>query len=1016
MLSKHSRTFFLIGFISFLQIVPVRSQTPSYYHYSTSDGLASSTVFEIIQTRDGFIWFATLNGASRFDGTHFTTLRTKDGLNSNATISLVEGTNGELYIGTYERGVNVLRNGRIENYCSEIDGKSFATSYLLLIHSGKDKQTLYAYRKAGAINVLTETTEGGTFHYSVSVYPAYVNKLERLPDGNVVALSPAGLFNLNNGALSKLHIDGLPDASVYCLTSGDDGSYFIGAKGMIYKIKDNKLIRRYEIPHSVDNGENNEPVEMLRDRADNLWFSVLKKGFYLIPSGSNDIIDIGSRLGLQNTLVNNFLEDNEGNIWISTYGKGVYCLNNLYLKSYSEHDGLSSNSVYAIAKDRSGGLLIGTFAGLNILEKGRISRIKRNSSQMVTDNIFAIKTIGDDVYVCGSFGGNGIESISYKELKLHLFVRSSFCKTRDGLYLFGNWLNSMSVQRGFNFEKKGLSLIYVLGDSSNINRVNDIVEDTKRNIWIGTSLGLCKLSGLSDKAGRSDWKKTFFRDDPVLNSKVVSVIQVDDNDIWFAGDRGIAHYNLGNDSVASYTTVAGYDLSSSTSLASDSRNRIWIGNMKGLYLLDGRSVKHLNVQTGLPSDEVYSLLYDRGSNTLYAGTSNGISALDITSFDNEVPPPIDVKIISVSAGDSVYTNYERLLFEPEQHNVYIQFKALSYSSPGSVRYRYNLNGEWAETDHDFLDFISLENGKYDLQILAKSQNSDWGKPYNLTFTVKPRFNETIWYKLGILTILVIVSGSVVAWRLKMKNKQIQKELELTERINELKHQALSAMMNPHFIFNSLNSVQYLINCQRNEEANDYIAMMAKLIRKNLDTAGSGFILLSEEIDRLKLYLDLEKLRFQERFSYEIIAGNDLEIGSIMIPNMIIQPFVENTLWHGIINSGSEGLITVSFSFQDVDIDSVLCKSLIIKVTDNGIGLEEAKKNTKEDHTSKGIEIIEERLKLLSTKLQLPQPIVFEDLSSRSTDSHGTEVIISLPPPLYRIIIPASAAESRSPAV
>ena len=128
MLSKHGRTFFLIGFISFLQIVPVRSQTPSYYHYSTSDGLASSTVFEIIQTRDGFIWFATLNGASRFDGTHFTTLRTKDGLNSNATISLVEGTNGELYIGTYERGVNVLRNGRIENYCSEIDGKSFATS------------------------------------------------------------------------------------------------------------------------------------------------------------------------------------------------------------------------------------------------------------------------------------------------------------------------------------------------------------------------------------------------------------------------------------------------------------------------------------------------------------------------------------------------------------------------------------------------------------------------------------------------------------------------------------------------------------------------------------------------------------------------------------------------------------------------------------------------------------------------------------------------------------------------
>jgi len=228
-------------------------------------------------------------------------------------------------------------------------------------------------------------------------------------------------------------------------------------------------------------------------------------------------------------------------------------------------------------------------------------------------------------------------------------------------------------------------------------------------------------------------------------------------------------------------------------------------------------------------------------------------------------------------------------------------------------------------------------------------------------------------------------------------------LELTERINELKHQALSAMMNPHFIFNSLNSVQYLINSNRNEEANDYIAVMAKLIRKNLDTAGNAFILLSEEIKRLILYLDLEKLRFQDGFSYDLITGVDVDAKSIMIPNMIIQPFVENTLWHGILNSGSKGRITISFSFEDVDIDSVICRSLLIKVTDNGIGITEAKKNKKEDHTSKGIQIIEERLRLLSAKMELPKPIMFDDLSSHDDDSHGTEVIILLPPQLYKII-------------
>ena len=431
--------------------------------------------------------------------------------------------------------------------------------------------------------------------------------------------------------------------------------------------------------------------------------------------------------------------------------------------------------------------------------------------------------------------------------------------------------------------------------------------------------------------------------------------------------------------------------------------------MKGLYLFDGKSIKHFNRQTGLPSDEVYSLFYDKEKNFLYVGTSNGISFLDLNLFDNYVPPILNVKIMRVKAGDSVYTNYNHLVFEPEQHNVYVDFKALSFSSPGSVKYKYNLNGKWEETDQDFLDFISLENGKYELQIMAKSQNADWSKPYFLSFRVLPRFVETIWFDLLIISILVFISVFVIT--LKLNNKKIREELELIERTNELKHQALSAMMNPHFIFNSLNSVQYLINCHRNEEANDYIAMMAKLIRKNLDTAGSGFILLSEEINRLKLYLDLEKLRFQESFTYEIITGSDVKINSIMIPNMIIQPFVENTLWHGIINSGSKGMVTISFSFGDVDIDSTIYRSLIIKVTDNGIGIKEAKKNKKEDHISKGIEIIEERLRLLSAKMQLPQPIMFEDLGSRNDDSHGTEVIISLPPPLYKIIIPESDSPS-----
>ena len=355
---------------------------------TSSEGLASSTVYDIIQDKDGYIWFATANGMSRFDGKHFTIFRTTDGLNSNSIISLVEGKNGELYIGNFEKGVNVYRNGQIENYCSEIEGKSFVLSYLLLGPSGKDEQKIFAYSRMGNINLIREKKPAGMVTKAINTFPAFINKLGVLHNGNIIALTTTGLFNLKNDVLSKFQINGLPDTDVYCLTNGKDSSYFVGTKGMIYRIKDNNVIERY----NINVAGNNEVVAILRDRNSNIWFSIRNMGFYLIPFGSDKIIDIGSKMGLQKTLVNNYFEDSEGNIWVSTFGEGVYCINNLYLKSYNEKDGLNSNNVYSIAKEKSGKLLIGTFTGVNILANGRIDQIKNNSNKILTDYIYSLST------------------------------------------------------------------------------------------------------------------------------------------------------------------------------------------------------------------------------------------------------------------------------------------------------------------------------------------------------------------------------------------------------------------------------------------------------------------------------------------------------------------------------------------------------------------------------------------------------------------------------------------------
>ena len=990
----------ILSFISILLACSLYSQTPSYYHYTSSDGLASSTVYQIIQDRDGFIWFATANGISRFDGNHFTTFRTNDGLNSNSIISIAEGDKGELYIGNFEKGINKLKDGIIKNYISDVNGKSITISYLMIDLSKKNEQTIFAYGRWGIINIISEKKSTGLTSSSIKNSSLQISKLEKLQNGIIMALTTTGLYQLKDSLFIKVPIKGLSDTSIYCLANSNDGSYVIGTKGSIYKIKNNTVIDKIQI----DIAGNNDVVAILCDRNNNIWFSIMNKGFYFLASGSDKIIDMGSKLGLQNMLVNNYFEDTEGNIWISTFGKGVYCLNNLYLMSYNESDGLGNNNVYSIAKDKYGNLLFGTFNGISILKNESLTSIKKHFVKSHTEYIYSIKNVNNEFYVGASLGVDEIIDISFQGMKLHMFVGLSFCKLSNGLYLIGSRTNSIRVSKEFNFDSK-FSTVIVFGDSFTTNRINEIFEDTKKNIWIATSLGLCKAAIQLEKTGKVVLKKSFFPTNPVLSSKIISIYQDNYDNVWFAGEMGIARYNLQNDSVFTYTKIDGHDFSSSTSIVSDNKNRLWIGNMKGLYLIDGDSVKYLNKQTGLPSNEVLSLSYTSIGNSLIIGTSNGISFLDISLFDNYNPSPPNVKVTSIKAGDSVYTSYDNLVFRPEQHDISIHFKALNFSSPGSVKYKYNLNNEWTATDYDFLNFITLKTGSYELRIEAKAQNTNWGEPYFIRFRILPRFIETIWFDLLVLLLLLVSGVLILTWSLRMNTKKIRKELELTERINELKHQALSAMMNPHFIANSLNSVQYLVNSRQYKEANEYIAMMGQLMRKNLDTAGRGFIRLSEEITRLKLYLNIEKLRFQENFTYEIVVGTDVNPNVIMIPNMIIQPFVENSLWHGIMNSSKSGMLTVSFNFEDVDIDSIKCRSLIIKVTDNGIGIIEAKKHKKEDHISKGILIVEERLRLLSTKMHLLQPVMFEDLSSHNNDSHGTEVIISLPPTLYKISFP-----------
>ena len=228
----------------------------------------------------------------------------------------------------------------------------------------------------------------------------------------------------------------------------------------------------------------------------------------------------------------------------------------------------------------------------------------------------------------------------------------------------------------------------------------------------------------------------------------------------------------------------------------------------------------------------------------------------------------------------------------------------------------------------------------------------------------------------------------------MQEKRKSEKLEYQSKLLSLEQQNLNASMNRHFIFNALNSIQYFINRNDRLQANKYLSRFAKLIRKNLDCASAknNLTTLEEEIERIQLYVELEKMRFDNCFQFEVSIAEDVDVESVLIPAMLFQPFIENAIWHGLLPNEDDGLIKLNISY----INETLC----LKISDNGIGIDEStlrKEKSENLHKSQGMRITSDRIqilrKLADDNIRLIGP---ENIRDADGNNQGTRVVIYLP--------------------
>jgi hypothetical protein len=438
---------------------------------------------------------------------------------------------------------------------------------------------------------------------------------------------------------------------------------------------------------------------------------------------------------------------------------------------------------------------------------------------------------------------------------------------------------------------------------------------------------------------------------------------------------------------------------------------VWLTAMNGVYRINNffttPDIEYLNKDDGLLSNNWDSgpmIMDEKGF--IYVGGSKGLMKFHSSiNLGNNRSQKTYITGVKVNNADFQWPIADSLIpfsgvpdqyeFQPGQNSLTFSFTSVNLHRASRTRYEYVLHGysdKMVITSSDYVTFNNIPPGHYILKVRSTANQTFTNEPYaTFSFEIGTPFWSTWWFRILILLAVAAMIYAVYRSRLNEQMKKQQKELEVHRQITETKILAFQARMNPHFIFNSLNSIQYFITNNDKLATLNYLSKFARLLRQILDNTAGSRITLEKEIEMLRSYIEMEELRFEHRFRYELTVDEKISVSEIMIPGMVIQPFVENAILHGLLHKAETGLLKIHFKTNG--------RQIICTVEDNGVGRSHSRAlNEKKitQHKSHGTAIAINRLQLHNDDEKgLNNNVIFEDLVWNGAPS-GTKVIIYIP--------------------
>jgi ligand-binding sensor domain-containing protein/two-component sensor histidine kinase len=942
------RVIFIAVFL--LMVVRVAGQFthPPYRQYTLRDGLSQMQVTCILQDSRGYIWVGTKEGLNCFNGEKIISFDEKDGLINGYIQDIVEDPSGKIWFST-NKGVASFDGNKITSYPSNIHLSTglVVTDDGKLWYAGSDhtKKAMFGYFEHGKYidksEILPVKSANFVFEY-IKKENAFIlttgKDVYEFKDAKVRNLKGSGNeFNLiYNGQAILVFEHNLKDVlAIWEYVKGDllpianlkDGKIEIfnevSGSFIFLDPTHTSILRIDKDQISVNNMESPGKSVCLIDKNNHLWLGSEEGLLQVFPGGFETL----KREILP--AVWSMVEDQNHNLWFASYYYG--------LKIYDGE----------------------TFKDFPLA-------VKKNPY-----NDFYFQPQVDKrgmLYFPNNFGIFYTNGKSYGSIKREPCLATFYDKERD--LLFGGYHKVVEVY------DKNLKVLRRIEEKDGLEfrgYISSFGKDRSGNIWMGGFTGLSCYDWESKKI------KNYNRDNGKLPSDgVLSIYNAPDGRTWFGGTHGLLWYNPESDSIRK---VEGEELSGtvsfvtsidSTWLVFSQSTGIYLMNLKKYYQSGEKELHFFNEKNGF-------LGIDPGQNGALTDSKGNIWMTSSTEVVKLDPKKLDFTNYFVNVrishfnGERLTFNQEKISLPKNDRTAIVQFETICFNRPKAAQYSWRIDGEehdwspWQEQDYAVL--TDLHDGKTQIQVKVRIP----GLPNAEASTSLPLVvNLSVWKQewffpslLGLVSLLVLLS-IMLLFQTRMKMIQVNKQAKMFQL------QAILSQMNPHFIFNVMASLQSMILTAKIEKANEYLVKMSNLIRGFLDASVStstsrakdlrrSELPLSKELEILKSYIQFQQLIYPEKFDFELFIDPSIDIEKQTIPPMLIQPFVENSIRHGLLQKTGKGTLKIS-------IHSIAHDTLEIVVADDGIGIQKASALMKESRllfTSRGKELTLNRIKLLN---------------------------------------------------